>query len=235
MKQLIKITLLFALLAAANLGYAQKKIKEGSVKFEISMPEGADASPEMAMMAGTTLDIYFSKTTYRSDVNLMGGMMKMKVIAPNSSPKDAVMLMNMMGKKIQITGMDEDMLAQTNSFMNFGGAQDVTYDKNDKKKIAGYDCHLAKLKMPGGMDAKMYVTEKIKPPTSAVSAQGLKSLKGYPLEMTIDIGMGMSFTFKATEVKKGVEKGDFNVPEGYEKMTMEEFQEQMGGMMGFGK
>ena len=53
-------------------------------------------------------------------------------------------------------------------------------------------------------------------------------LKGFPLEMKITTPDAI-LELKATEVFKVVSKDAFIVPEGFEKVTMEEFQEKMGG------
>ena len=65
-------------------------------------------------------------------------------------------------------------------------------------------------------------------------AKAMGGLDGFPLEFTIDTGMGIGMTFTAQEVDGKVDAANFVIPEGYKKMTLEELQEEMGGMnLGF--
>lgn len=228
MKKIIQLSFLcLAIFAVTTSAHAQKKVKEGVVKFEMSA-DGND-SPEMAMLGGTTLDFYFTEKMQRMDMNMMGGMMRIQTIVPLANPKEAALLMDMMGQKFQLTELTEDDLNGSNNFMNMDNVESVTYDQKDKKTIAGYPCYRANLKMDNGMEMKYYITEKIQPPV------GLKKtdqpvLKGYPLEMVIDTGQGFEMVFKATEVLSELPKDSFKVPEGYQKKTMKEFEEEMGNM-----
>lgn len=231
MKKILNLSFMFlAILAFSSSAYAQKKIKEGAVKFELATDTEND-SPEMAMLGGTTLDFYFNDEKQRMDMNMLGGMMKVQSIIPIKSPKDAAILMDMMGQKIQLIGLSEDDLKGNYNMMNVDGIQSITYDVKDKKEIAGYPCYKAKVKMDNDMAMEYYITEKIQPPLG-VKGKSDNTLKGYPLEMIIDTGQGMKMTFKAKEVTTKLPDNAFTVPEGYQKMTMKEFEEMTGGMMG---
>ncbi len=232
MKKFLNLSLLMLLVVSlTSTAFGQKKIKEGSVKFELST-DGEDASPEMAMLGGTTLDFYFSAEKQRMDMNMMGGMMKIQTIVPVNSPKDAAVLMDMLGQKIQLVGLSEEDLTGNYNMMNVDDISNVVYDEKDKKEIAGYPCYKAKVKMDNDVNMEYYITEKIQPPSGIKGKSQKVALKGYPLEMIIDTGQGMKMTFKAVEVSKELPEAAFTVPEGYLKMTMEEFQEMTGGMLG---
>jgi hypothetical protein len=226
MKKILKITFLLAFVAISVSVFAQKKIKEGVVKFE--MKADGDA-PELALLGGTMLDFYFSGNMQRMDMNMMGGLMRIQTFIPSDSPKDGAILMDMMGQKIQVIDLTEDDLANSNSFMKVDNIKEIVYDEKDKKEIAGYPCYKAKLKLNDGIEMEYYITEKIQPPMP-VKNKDANVLKGYPLEMTIDTGQGMKMNFVAKEVSNAVDKETFKIPEGYTKMTMEEFEQQMGGL-----
>ncbi len=231
MKKILGFSFLFlAFFALAVPAFAQKKIKEGVVKFE--MEAGGDTAPEMAMMNGSTLDFYFSGENQRMDMSMMGGMMKIQTIIPVKNPTDGAILMDMLGQKIQLVGMKEEEMSQNYNFMNVDDMMEVKYDEKDKKKIAGYDCYKATVKLENGMNMKYYITEKILPPSGIKKKDKKLALKGYPLEMVIEAGEGVEMVFTAKEVSNKLPEGAFNVPEGYQKMTMEEFQEMTGGMLG---
>lgn len=220
-------------LTVATSSFAQKKIKEGSVKFELA-DMGGD-SPEMAMLGDTKLDFYFTKKVQRMDMNMMGGMMRIQVFTPAENPAEGTILMDVMGMKYQIVDLTEDELISSNSMLNTDGIEEVKYDEKDTKTVAGYLCYRADVKMTNGMTTTYYITEKIKPP-SPVKKGGKNQLKGFPLEMNIDTGQGFVMKFEAKEVNKGVEEDDVTVNAGgYIQKTMEEFQQEIGGMnMGIG-
>lgn len=227
MKKIFQLTfLLLAFVALSVSTFAQKKIKEGVVKFEMSTDGQDDA---MAMLGGTTLDFYFNGKMQKMDMSMMGGLMRIQTIIPIENPKEAALLMDMMGQKYQIVELTEDDLNSSNNFMNMDEVNEVIYDEKDKKDIAGYPCYLAKVKMNNGMEMKYYITEKIQPPVGVKTKDQVK-LKGYPLEMTIDTGQGIEMVFTAKEVSTQLEKGVFDIPEGYTKKTMEEFQKEMGDL-----
>lgn len=233
MKRFFQTTLtLLAILAISNTAFSQKKLKEGSVKFEMNM-DGMQDSPEAAMMGGTTLTFYFKDNTQKMDMNMMGGMMRIQNIIPMDNLKEGTMLMDMMGQKIQVIDMNEEQLSKNNNFMNMDNVSEIKYDEKNKKEIAGYPCYFAELTTNDGMKMKYYITEKIQPPMPVAKKNEVaNSLKGYPLEMIVDTGQGVEMTFTAKEVSSEVPEGTFKVGEGYQKMTMEEFEKQMGGMMG---
>ena len=231
MKKILNLSLLLlTILAFTSTAFGQKKIKEGVVKFEMSAD--GNSSPEMAMLGGSTLDFYFTDAKQRMDMSMMGGMMKIQTIVPVKSPKDAAILMEMLGQKVQIVDLSEEDLTGSYNMMNVDDISNVTYDESDKKEILGYSCYKATVKMENGVTMKYYITEKIQPPVGVKSKDQKVGLKGYPLEMIIDTGQGMEMVFKAKEVSKDLPQDAFAIPEGYKKMTMKEFEEMTGGMLG---
>ncbi len=231
MKKIGKFSLLLlAFVALIAPAFGQKKIKQGFVKFEMSTD--GDAAAEMAALGGSTMDFYFSGETQRMDMNMLGGMMKIQTIIPTKNPADGLILMDMMGQKIQIVGLKEEDLTNNYNFMNVDDMTEVKYDEGDKKEIAGYSCYKATIKMENGTSMTYYITEKILPPTGIKQKDKKLGLKGYPLEMKIDTGQGFEMVFVATEVSDKLPDAAFAVPEGYQKMTMEEFEKMTGGMLG---
>lgn len=226
MKKIFQLTfLLVALVSLSASTFAQKKIKEGVVKYELDMKEQDGA---MAELGGTTLDFYFNDKMQRMDMKLMGGMMRIQTIIPFGNVKDAIMLMDMMGQKMQLIELEDKDLKASSNLLDVDGIAEVVYDENDKKEIAGYSCYKAQVKMDDKTEMTYYITEKIEPPIGTKSKEKTK-LKGYPLQMIID-NQEIRMNFVATEVLGKLEKGAFDVPEGYTKMTMEEFQKLMGNM-----
>jgi hypothetical protein len=207
-------------------------MKSGVISYELA--KDAAAGSEMDMLGGMNLSIAFDDKMQKMDMNMMGGLIRVQTIFSIESVKDGVLLMDMMGQKIQIVELTEEELAKSNTFMVAEGAE-VKYDEKDTKEIAGYKCYRAIMKTEDGNEIKYYITDKIRPPASPKKSKDMVGLKGFPLEMTID-AQGFVMTFSAKEVSEKVSDDLFITPEGYTKMTMAEFEKQMGGMnFGLGK
>ena len=82
--------------------------------------------------------------------------------------------------------------------------------------------------MNDGTISTFYVTDAIAPQAPS-SPEAKVKLAGYPLEMTIQTAQG-DMVMTATKFSKEIPADAFKVGEGFTKVTMEEFQKQMGGM-----
>ncbi|UGS24505.1 hypothetical protein [Flavobacterium channae] len=223
MKKLIKIALT-ALLFVGITATAQTQLKKGSVTYSMTMP---GATEEMAAMGESTITVHFDEKTQATDMSMMGGMMLMKTIVPTGNKKESKMTMEVMGMKYEITDIGEEANKATNSVGNLENATEIVYDKKDTKEILGFKCYKATISMNDGSKSIFYVTDAIAP--QAVEADAKVKLTGYPLEMTVQTEQG-DMVMKATKFSKDVAAEAFKVGEGYTKVTMEEFQKQMGGM-----
>ncbi|MGB0916095.1 MAG: DUF4412 domain-containing protein [Flavobacteriales bacterium] len=201
---------------------AQKKF-EGSITFGL---EYKDLPAEMAAMEAMLPDEM--TTRVKGDKTRMEqsmGMGMSQVTITDMKKKSGMLLMDMMGKKMAVE-MSKDELDKM--------------DKKDKskkpefkyvdgtKEVAGYKCKRALVTMEGIGEMELYYTEDI---PSGASTQ-FEGLKGFPLEYTMDAGQ-FKIKMTAKEVKsEKLDKSLFEIPEGFQKMTFEEFQKSMGGMMG---
>jgi GLPGLI family protein len=105
---------------------------------------------------------------------------------------------------------------------------DIEYIDGDVKKIAGYKCKKARVKLEGDTGLEVYYTDEL----PAGASREFKGLKGFPLEYSVVSGpMTMKLTASSVS-QETIDKKLFTVPDGYEKQTFEEFQKSMGGMMG---
>ncbi len=230
MKKVFKFALLtLALCCSFQVVKAQNVMKEGAIKYEFIKME--PESPEAAMLAGSQMNIYFNGEQQKVEVNMMGGMMKFDVLMKEDG-KSGVMLMDMMGQKMKIN-MDEEQIKKQESEGKVSADDlDITYDKGDTKEIAGYKCYKANIKPKDSEDViQLYVTDELNANAKSMEKR-FPGLKGFPLEFSMG-GQGVMMTFAAVAVEKTVDNAVFNVPsEGYQEMTMEEFQKQFGGMAG---
>ncbi|MBK7427228.1 MAG: hypothetical protein IPI60_09445 [Saprospiraceae bacterium] len=224
MKQL----LILLLLVSASVGSYAQKISEGVIKMELTDVKSDDPSvaSQMAMMKGSTNDIYFSKDQQKVSMSMMGGMMNMMVFTTPAT-KETKLFMDMMGNKFQVkTPMEEP-----------GKAEDEMDIKmtDETKEIKGYKCKKVimtpKKSATNGQDMTItvYVTDRIDM-TGPFTPQmkGATKLKGAPLEMSIQTG-GVSMVYTCKSVETSLPKDSFKEPKGYKEMSKEEYEKMMSG------
>ena len=223
MKKIIKIAFALFLVAGVSMN-AQNALKSGSVTYSMTMPS---ASEEMAAMGESTITVNFNDKIQATDMSMMGGMMLMKTIVPVGNEKDSKMTVEVMGMKYEITDAGAEATKNNNGLSNLDNAKDVVYDKKDTKEIVGFKCYKATVTMNDGTTSVFYITEAIAPQVQKADAK--IKLPGYPLEMTVQTAQG-DMVMKAVKFSKEVPVDAFKVGDGFTKVTMEEFQKQMGGM-----
>lgn len=209
---------------------AQKSLEQGLIKYEVTEVESE--AMEAQMMKGTEISIAFNNAFSRMTMQMMGGMVEMDVITESESEQSTV-LMNMMGQKSMVKQekpSDEDVEAAKAKKKDF----DITYDKSDTKEIAGYQCHKATLTDKETKEQlQMYVAKKLDMPSIKFTEEMFPGLKGLPLELSMNT-QGIVMTLSCISLDKTVDKGVFDIPEGYTEMTPEEFEKSLGGMGGLG-
>ncbi|MBT8233509.1 MAG: hypothetical protein HKO66_00200, partial [Saprospiraceae bacterium] len=169
--------------------------------------------------------------------NMMGGMIKIKSLV-NNADEHLTFLFDAMGQKMMVESTKEERAAMEADQKELVESLDISYDEDDTKEILGYKCIKATIsgdeEFP--MDFSMYVSRDIKASNELI--QGLQGidLDGFPLEYIMEMEQ-MSMTYTATELKTEIDASVFEInTSGYQKMTFQEFQEQMGafgGGMGF--
>lgn len=203
-----------------------KTITKGTVTYEMELPDNEEA----AAMGKSIISISFDGTNQATEIVMMGSMMNIKTISAVNNPKDARMLMNMMGKKFELINLPEEQLTNSpgSNISNLENAVSIVYDKNDVKEIAGYVCHKAEIKMEDGGINIFYVTNLISQAQNANTKAKVK-LEGFPMEMTMFTPQGKAIV-KATEFKAEIVADAFQVPSDYKKVTQEQLLEEIGGM-----
>lgn len=195
--------------------------KTGAVTYDMTMPD----NEELASMGSNTIKISFNEKSSATQMDMMGGMISMKTITVDkTNTKDTRMLMDMMGKKYEITGGAEGF--GNTDMASLKDAESVVYDKKDTKEILGFKCYKAVVKMAGGLTSTFYVTEAIVPQGKA---DDKLKLSGFPLEIQVNSPKG-KVVMLATAFDKAPTANCFVIPEGYKKVTQEELQQELGGM-----
>ncbi len=204
---------------------AQKKF-EGSVTYGI---EYKDLPAEMAAMEAMLPDEMIMKI--KGDFTRLEqsmGMGMSQVTIANMKDESGTLLMDMMGKKMAVKMSKEEL-----EKMDKKGTKDKKPEfkyVDGEKEIAGYKCKKALVTVEGAGEMEIYYTEEL---PSGANKQ-YEELKGFPLEYTMDAGQfKMKITAK-TVSKTKVDKSQFEIPDGFDVMTFQEFEKAMGGMMGGG-
>ncbi len=217
-----KLFILALAIASSVPVFAQKSF-EGKVVYGI---EYKDLPAEMAAFEAMLPDkttIMIKGDQSRTEQSLGMGMKQVTIF--DTKKNQGTLLLDMMGKKIAV-----DMDAAELEKQRGEKAKDleIEYVDGDVKKIAGYKCKKARVKMEGDTGLEVYYTDEL----PAGASREFKGLKGFPLEYSVASGpMTMKLTASSVS-QESVDKKLFTVPDGYEKQTFEEFQKSMGGMMG---
>ena len=234
MKVLQFVAVLFLILPI--IGNAQEVISEGIITMELTDVDSEDQqmAAQLEMMKGTETNYYFNDAKYLSTSNMMGGMVKMQNLF-NVSDESMILLFDVMGQKMLVESSKEERKEMEAEQMEALEGIEVVYDKEDTKEIMGYNCHKATIVTDQGeiqMKLNMYITPEVKASNKMI--QGLQGFKidGFPMELVMDMGT-MSMTYTTTEISKELDSSIFDLEtSGYKKMTLDEFQEQMGAMGG---
>ena len=218
-----KLIVAFVALAIALPSLAQKKF-EGTINFSL---EYQDLPAEMAAMEAMLPDemttmIKGEKTRLEQSL----GMGMSQITITDMKKGNGVLLMNMMGKKVAME-MSKEELEKMDKNGSSKKKPEFKY-VDGEKEIAGFKCKKAIVVLEGAGEMELYYTEDL----PAGASTQFEGLKGFPLEYTIAQGP-MKIKVTASSVKQEkINSSLFEIPDGYDKMTFEEFQKSMGGMMG---
>ncbi|MDR2834988.1 MAG: hypothetical protein LBV69_02125 [Bacteroidales bacterium] len=142
-----------------------------------------------------------------------------------------IILIDIMGQKIAAE-MSKEYFDETKEKAGLNATEEPTINYIDETKtIAGYKCKKAEVVNNDGETMEVYYTEDIilSDETKDKLITGMKGLKGIPMEYTMT-SQGISMKFKVKEVlAKKPKSGLFVIDDDYQKMTMEEFLQMMGG------
>jgi len=222
-----KSIILFVVLI--TLGFGQdvfSKDFSGIIIYNITYDE-AKMDPQMVAMMPKTMKMMINDGKVRTEVS-MGGMGK-NVSIFDSETKSGVTLMDMMGQKYAIELNAEDIEKQLDD-----GPKVKVEKLSDTKEIAGYTCNKAVVKVLKANGETEYEVEVCY--TNELGSGGLnmddpmfKDIDGVMMEYSIkEENMNMKFSAISVDQKK-VSDSEFEIPEGYKKVSQEELQQMFGG------
>jgi hypothetical protein len=234
MKNLINLSLLLFLTLSSYIGVsAQKTMSDGTITYELKLEKD---NPMASMLNGTNMILSFKGSLMKTSINVMGGLMSMNIVMDNASKKGVMMVSApMMGKNMAVEMTEKDFADAEKKQKENQSKSKVTYNKGSKKKIAGYKCYQATAKVDGMPEGiVLYLTDKIKPMVQSQIQNQIPGLSGFPLAFEVNQA-GMKILFEASKIDKFApadKEFDMTIPEGFDKVTMEEIQGMGGGLFG---
>lgn len=219
----MKTTLSIFLLLSVLILNAQKKGNpstfEGTIVYSIAPQGEVEPNIKAALPSEVRLTIKGPKSL----IEMQSAYGKQSVIS-NSETKEQIVLIDMMGQKFAITSTKEE---------NEKALSEITPYKitetNEIKKIAGYDC--IKYEVSDDNDKFEFYVAKDLIVNNLNWNTPYKDINGVLLEYTQkNKEHGVTIKYTAKEVKKGKIKDNlFEIPDGFTKMTVEDFKQMFGG------
>lgn len=204
-------------------------IKNGTILYTMNVQSD---EPGAAMLNNSTFEVAFNGQYSKLIGKVMGGVVGGNFIL-DASAKSGLALLDIMGQKraIKMTNSDIEKAKKSTDGMSAGKVQFL----QGTKTIAGYVCKKALVKDPENPDSQVivYICETIQPESAGLMDNMLKVFKGFPLGMEIKNGTN-KVTIMASEVSKKIPKKsefDQSIPNGYQLTTIEELENEMGGMI----
>jgi GLPGLI family protein len=235
MNKILSLTAMIAVFFVGN-AFAQS-MESGVIVQELTEIKADDPNmaSQLSMLKGSINKVFFTNDKVVTKSEMMGGMMKMSTVTMSEN-KTGFMLFNMemMGMKYKVNISEEDVETGKENSENMT----VTYDKSDTKEIAGYKCYKATISSPEMAGAKItaYVTKELNITADIIQGVSGELIDGFPLEYSIG-APGMTMVYTTVEISKEIDKSEMDLnTDGYEEMSMKEFQKKMasmGGGMGF--
>lgn len=221
MKKIIAFVFTAILFLNNTCVFAQKKLTEGKVVFEITYPDVEMDQQTMAMLPDKST-VYFKNEKSRVEVYMAMGS---TIVISDGKEQTTTTLMDMMGNKFAIH-MTKDEIEKDKK-----NKENNTVKITDKtKEIAGYTCKMAIVTPEDTTEVAPYevwFTDQVGASNSFRS--NIKGIDGFLMEFkTRQNNMTMNMTCKSVKDEK-VEDDMFVIPEGYKMMTMDELRGMMGG------
>lgn len=229
----MKYKLIIILLSISLHTWAQNKLTEGKVFYDISYPELSGDAKRFEAMLPKDATVYFKNGKSRVEMPNAAG--KITTIA-DTGMNDVIILMNLQGKKFAMKKTAEDIKKAQVDLAGVGNAPIITVTKSDETKlIAGYTCKKATIHLKYGettLNNICWYTDKL-PKIMNGTDTNYEAIEGFMMEYTITQD-GITKTLKVRQVFD--EKvGDvlFQIPASYRFVKSdEELVEIMNAEMG---
>ncbi len=219
------IFLVVCLVIYSGQAKAGDKDFNGIIVYNISYGEN-EMEPQMMAMMPKTMKIKIKGESSRTEISMGMGR---TIVVFNGEDKTGFTLMDIMGQKYAMSMTAGELEKEIED------GPDVDIEVTDEtKEIAGYKCKKAvvKLKDKGAdddVDLIVFFTDELGSGMLNYNNPMFKDIEGVMLEYSMKEN-DMDMTFTAISVtKKKVPDDEFVIPEGYNVMTMSEFENMFGG------
>jgi hypothetical protein len=196
----------------------------GIIVYNISFGD-TDMDPQMAAMMPKTMKMKMRGESSRMEMSMGMGS---TIVVFNGKDKSGFTLMDMMGQKYAMKMTPEELEEEIEE------TPDVDINiTGETKEIAGYECKKAivTLKESDSKDMEMivYFTDELGSGMMNYNNPIYKDVQGMMMEYSINEN-DMEMKFSAISVtKKKIGDEEFEIPEGYNVMSMSDFENMFGG------
>lgn len=218
---LVLAVCLFVFTATAK---SQDNDFNGLIVYNISFG-GADIDPQMAAMMPKTMKMKIKGEKSRMEMSMGMGS---TIVVFNGEDKSGFTLMDIMGQKYAMNMTTEELEKDIEK------EPDVDVEvTGETKEIAGYECKkaLVRSKESGAEDLEMvvYFTDELGSGMLNYNNPMFKDVQGVMMEYSMKEN-NMNMTFTAISVtKEKIKDEEFVIPEGYNVMSMSDFENMFGG------
>ena len=222
MKTRTNLLLILFLSAFIFAGAQKSDAKDFTGVIVYNITYGDDVDAQVAAMMPKTMKLFIKGNKTRMEMSMAGGS---NITVFDADKKEGFVLVDMMGQKLAMKMSEKDIEEKS------GDAPDVDVQITDETKdIAGYTCKKAIVKLKDGSgEYTVYYTDELGSGAMNWDNPIYKDIDGVMLEFSSDEN-GMSMTFTAVKVeKKKVSEKDFEIPDGFKVMSMDEFKSMYGG------
>ncbi len=202
--------------------FGQKKLYQGIIIYKVTKMEGisVEDTSKTFPFEDMFMKITFKADLFRSDLNL--GIQEMSKIE-NTENKMYFLLFDLGERKIAIKTTKEEMEAEEDNL-----EYTIAYTK-ETKKIAGYKCRKAILHYDKGLTSTLYYSKKLTFGNKDHKRE-FDKIEGIVMEYQQITPVGsITFTLDKIELIE-INEEVFNIPQDYEILTLQEFQNIMMGI-----
>ena len=210
----LKSWTLLASLLIGMVSFAQKKISEGTISYDISIINNSNKTKNADYLDGTTVTNYIKGNKSRSEmVNALGTMTTI-----HDSAKNSIVILKEFGEqKYMITLTPEEWKDANKKY------EGISYTFNtEEKTIQGYKCRKATAILPDGTNYTVWYTTDLVPENKNFQYE-TRTLPGLALEYEIET-KDRKITYTVSKISfSPVPANKFELPKsGYRIMTYAE-------------
>lgn len=226
MRRTVNAVLVLVVCLLVYTGQAKAGDKDfiGVIVYNISYSD-TEMDPQMAAMMPKTMKMKINGLKSRTEISMGMGS---TIVVFNGEDKSGFTLMDIMGQKYAMEMSAEELEADLEEEADM----DVEIT-GETKMIAGYTCKKALVKSKESeaenVEMVVYFTDELGSGMLNYNNPVFKDVEGVMMEYSMQ-EKDMSMTFSAISVtKEKVSDDEFEIPEGYNVMSMSQFESMFGG------